>query len=204
MDIFHLTSFQAAFSWVIAHGYFLMFVAMLIEGPIVTAAAAFAVAFGYFDIWIVFILAILGDVVADVVYYAIGYFSRITVVERFGHRFGLTTERMKKIENLLNGHPVKTLVVLKLMPVLPTPGLMIVGATRMRLKKFITICVAFIIPKAVFFMAVGYYFGAAYEAVLKKFERGGVVFFGLVAIIILIYYAFNKIGARVAEKIEKI
>ncbi|MDR3559503.1 MAG: VTT domain-containing protein [Candidatus Pacebacteria bacterium] len=204
MSIFHLTSFSAAFVWVIAHGYFLMFLAMLVEGPIVTAAAAFATAFGYFDIWIVFLLSIFGDIVADVIYYVIGYYSRITVIEKFGHHFGLTTERMKKIEATLNNHPVRTLLALKMTPVLPTPGLMMVGATRMRLKKFITICIAFIIPKSIFFIVVGYYFGAAYELILKRFERGGIIL-GLVAVVIIfIYYAFGKFSARLGERVEKL
>ena len=191
MDVFNITSFASAFSWVIAHGYPLMFVAMLIEGPIVTAAATFAVVFGYFNISMIFVLSILGDIVADVIYYIIGYFSRIQVVERFGHHFGLTYDRMNRIEKLLNNHPTKTLIVLKLTPVLPTPGLMIVGATRMPLRKFVTICAAIIIPKTIFFMIVGYYFGAAYDMIARRYEKGGLIIILVIALIAMIYYIFN-------------
>ena len=204
MNIFHLTSFSAAFAWVIAHGYFLMFLAMLVEGPIVTAAAAFAVAFGYFDIWIVFSLSVLGDIAADVIYYTIGYYGRITLVEKFGHHFGLTKTRMEKIETTLNKYPIRTILALKLTPVLPTPGLMIVGATRMRLKKFIAICTAIILPKVIFFMIVGYYFGAAYELILKRFERGGIILAAIVMLIVLIWYAFGKASAYLGERVEKL
>lgn len=204
MDIWHLTTFSAAFEWVIAHGYPLMFVAMLIEGPIVTAAASFAVAFGYFNIPAIFVLSFFGDVVADVIYYIIGYYSRIQVVERFGHHFGLTYARMERIEKLLNGHPVKTLVALKLTPVLPTPGLMIVGATRMPIKKFVSVCSAIVIPKTIFFMIVGYYFGAAYDMIMRRYEKGGLIIIAVALAIFAVYYGFGKISALFANKIEKL
>ncbi len=87
---------------------------------------------------------------ADVIYYAVEYRGRITVVRKFGRHFGLTEERIRKIEALLNSHPTKTLTALKLAPILPTPGLMIAGTSRMPLKKFITICAFAILPKTIF------------------------------------------------------
>jgi membrane protein DedA with SNARE-associated domain len=204
MSIWHLATFSAAFSWVIAHGYPLMFIAMLIEGPIVTAAASFAVVFGYFSLPIIFLLSLLGDIVADIIYYVIGYFSRIKVVEKFGHHFGLTTSRMERIEHLLNNHPIKTLIALKLTPVLPTPGLMIVGATQMPIKKFITICSAIILPKTIFFMIVGYYFGAAYDMIVKRFEKGSLIAIIIIATVIAIYIGFNRLSAYIAKRIEKL
>lgn len=204
MGISDITNFSDAFNWVIAHGYFLMFVAMLIEGPVVTAAAAFAAALGYFSLPIIFILSLFGDIVADVIYYLIGYFSRISVVERFGKYFGLTEKRMKKIETLLNNHPIKTLIALKLTPVLPTPGLMIVGATRMPLRKFIIICAVIVLPKTVLFMLTGYYFGQAYDLIAKKFEQGGVAIAIAILFILVIYFIYNKVSAYVATKVEKI
>ena len=199
-----MATFSGAFGWVIVHGYPLMFLAMLIEGPIVTAAASFGAAFGYFNIFIVFILSILGDVMADLIYYAIGYSGRIMVVQKFGRRFGLTEERIRKVEALLNSHPNKTLIALKLTPILPTPGLMIVGTSRMPLKKFITISSLVIFPKTIFFVLLGYYFGAAYSIVLRKFEKGELILGIIIVLILGIYYAAAKLSAYIARKVEKI
>lgn len=199
-----MATFSGAFGWVIVHGYPLMFLAMLIEGPIVTAAASFGAAFGYFNIFIVFILSILGDVMADVIYYAVGYSGRIMVIQKFGRRFGLTEERIRKVEALLNSHPNKTLIALKLTPILPTPGLMIVGTSRMPLKKFITISSFVIFPKTIFFVLLGYYFGAAYSIVLRKFEKGELILGIIIVLILGIYYAAAKLSAYIARKVEKI
>jgi membrane protein DedA with SNARE-associated domain len=201
---FDLATFSGAFGWVIAHGYPLMFLAMLVEGPVVTAAASFAAAFGYFSVFIVLILSILGDVMADVIYYAVGYWGRIVVFQKFGRRFGLTEERIRKIEGLLNSHPTKTLIALKLTPILPTPGLMIAGTSRMPLKKFITICSFVILPKTIFFVVLGYYFGSAYSTVLRKFEKGELILGIIIGLILAIYYAFTKLSSYVGRKVEKI
>ncbi len=204
MNIFDLATFSGAFAWVIQFGYPLMFLGMLIDGPIVTAAASFALVFGYFDVSIIFILAFFGDIVADVVYYVIGYFSRITFIEKFGHRFGISKHRMERLEMLVNKHPIKTLVALKLTPIIPTPGLMIVGTTKMDLRKFIIISSIVVIPKTVFFMLIGYYFGQAYDTITKTMKDGGLIIIATIIIVAIIYYGFNKITARIARKVEKI
>ncbi|OGN28152.1 MAG: hypothetical protein A3A33_02245 [Candidatus Yanofskybacteria bacterium RIFCSPLOWO2_01_FULL_49_25] len=201
MDI---ATFSGAFEWVIAHGYFLMFLAMLIEGPIVTAAAAFASALGYFDPILVFILSILGDLVADVIYYAIGYWGRLALVERWGHRFGLSQERMERIERLLNKHAVKTLIALKLTPILPTPGLMIVGATRMPLSRYASISLLITLPKSLLFMIIGYYFGRSYDTIARYLHGGEYAILALIIVLILAYYAHKIIVTKFSQRIEKL
>lgn len=204
MSVWHLATFPAVFGWIIAHGYPLMFLAMLVEGPVVTAAASFAAAFGYFNVFMVFILSLLGDVVADIIYYAVGYFGRITVIRKFGGRFGSSEERIKRIETLLNSHPIKTLIALKLMPVFPTPGLMVVGSSRMPLKKFVAICLAIILPKTIFFMVLGYFFGTAYNKILRKFEGGGLILGVIIVLILIVYYGVTKLSTHLAGKVERL
>jgi membrane protein DedA with SNARE-associated domain len=204
VHLLNITNFAGAFQWVIEHGYILMFVAMLIEGPIVTVAAAFAAALGYFDVFIVFILSFLGDIVADVIYYFIGYFSRLAVIEKFGKFFGLTEKRMHRIEELLNGHSVKTIIALKLTPVLPTPGLMLVGATKMPIKRFVKICSIIILPRTIFLVIMGYYFGAAYEVMANQFEKNYFILIAIIATVAIIYYLFNRLLAYLGRRVEKI
>lgn len=195
-------SFQGTVAWVKNAGYFVMFIAMLFEGPIITAAAAFGVALGYFNIEIVFILSILGDVVADLVYYAIGYFSRATVIEKFGHRFGLSRERMKKLEHLLHTHPTKTLLFIKLAPVLPTPGLMIVGMVKMPLGKYIWLSALITLPKVLLFMALGYYFGAAYDTIAHYAQAGEYFIIVAVAAVAAIYWAYQKGSTAISMRLQ--
>lgn len=196
------SSFDAAAQWVRSAGYTMMFVAMLVEGPIITAAAAFGAALGYFNIWAVLALAFLGDFVADAAYYAIGYFSRASFIDRFGHRFGLSRERIKKLEKLLRTHPTKTLLFIKLAPVLPTPGLMIVGFVKMPLPKYITLSSLIIVPKVALFAIVGYYFGSAYDSIARYAQAGEYFIILAVAIVFGLWWIYQKGSAAISSRMQ--
>lgn len=198
----NFASFTATFQWVLAHGYWFIFLAMLVEGPIITAAAAFAAALGYFNLFTIFLLSIAGDLVADVIYYAIGYWGRMAVVERFGHRVGLSKERLLHIEQLLHAHAWRTLLALKLTPILPTPGLMLVGATKMPLRKYTFISLMIILPKSLIFLLTGYFFGTQYDRLSKYVNNGAYVIVGVILAIILVNYIWNKATARMGRHIE--
>jgi membrane-associated protein len=200
----NLTSFSGALAWVVAGGYVLMFVGMMIEGPVVTAAAAFAAALGYFNIWIVFIFAIMGDLAADMVYYGIGYFGRVAFVEKYGHHIGITKQHMERLEHLIHTHPKKTMVAVKLAPMLPVPGLMMIGATRMSFKRFSTMAFVITLPKVLIFMALGYYFGRAYDSISHYIENGQ--YFIVIALVVIVaaFYIYKKVTARISLQLEAI
>jgi membrane protein DedA with SNARE-associated domain len=204
MDILlQSTSFSNMVQWTLVHGYWLMLIAMIIEGPIVTSAAAFATVSGYFNLYYIFILSLLGDLIGDIVYYAMGYWGRMKLVERFGHKFGLSKERLEKIDGLLNNHPIKTLTAIKLNPLTPLPGLMLVGASKMPLKKYVVISLAVTMPKSILFIVMGYYFGNLYDVIAYYGNFG----FAIALIVVLGFVAlriYRKISYRIANKIEKI
>lgn len=190
--------------WVLGQGYWFIFLAMLIEGPIVTAAAAFASALGYFNPLFILVLSLVGDLVADIIYYAIGYWGRLNLVERFGYHFGLTTERMKNMEHLMHTHPIKTLLALKLTPILPTPGLMLVGATKMDIKKFTIFSLLITLPKSLAFMIIGYFFGQQYDKLSRYMNNGTYLIIGALGLIVIINYIWGKFSAKIGNKIEKL
>jgi membrane protein DedA with SNARE-associated domain len=198
-----LTNFQQVLSWVIAHGYPLMFLAMCIEGPTVTAAATFAATFGYFNPFVVFTLSILGDVLPDLIYYAIGFWGRSSVAERFGKYFGLTEKRIKNLEQTIKTHGGKTVAILKYTPVLSTPGLILVGAMRMRFGRFMWFVFIVTLQKTLTFMALGYFFGRAYN-VGKYIKYGALVPFIIIILYFIFMFAYKKISERIVNKIDKI
>ena len=181
-----------------------MFIAMFVEGPVVTAAAAFAAALGYFSLITVLVLSISADLVGDSLCYWIGYFGRVRVVEKYGHKIGLTTQRIERIEHLIKTHPKKTMLAIKLAPFLPPFGLAMIGTTRMRFTQYALISFLITLPKAIIFMALGYFFGKAYETISHYIENGEYfIIIGLV-IIIIIYYAYKKITERISKNLENI
>ena len=199
-----VASFSGALQWVITGGYFLTFIGMFLFGPIIISAASFAAALGYFDIWIIFVIAVFGELAIDLVLYATGYFSRITVIEKYGHYFGLSKTKMENMEKLVRDHPAKTLTAIKLAPILPVPGLMIVGSMHMSVKKFTLINFIIALIRAVVFIAIGYYFGQFYDSLARYLKNAEyILLIGTIAIF-AIFYAYKKIAEKISKKLEKI
>lgn len=197
-----------ATSWLSQHGYTIMFIAMLIEGPAVTAAGAFGAALGYFNVYTVFLLSVLGNLIPDVVLYIVGFFGRQHLLDRYSQYFerwfGLTKERILRIETLLKDHAGKTLLAIKLMPFLATPGLIIAGATRMPIKKYTWLSLLIILPTSFLFLILGYYFGAAYAEVRQYMKYGEYVIAALIVLALVASYSYKKFEKKISQKIENV
>lgn len=202
--MFHLSDFSSVFHFIIAQGYYLMFVIMLIEGPVITAAGGFAARLGYFNVYTVFGLSILGNLIPDIVYYAIGYWGRSAVVDRFGRYFKLDKKRIEHLEYLMKNHAGKTLTAVKLLPFIAVPGLIVAGLTKMPLKKYTTLSFLIIFSTSLMFLLIGYYTGSAYDKISKSIEQVSYLALGALLIFLLTAYLWKKIGAKIAGKIEKV
>jgi membrane protein DedA with SNARE-associated domain len=197
------TNFQQVFTWVIAHGYWIIFLVMCVEGPMTTAAAGFAAALGYFNPGLILLISVLGDLIPDSIYYSIGYFGRGPAIEKFVSYFGLTEKRVLRIEDSLKKHFGKTMVALKLTPVVPTMGFMLVGYLRLSFIKFTEFSAAVTIPKSIIFLAAGYYFGRLYN-INQYLHDIGVLLPVLGISVVVLYFGYKKISEIIASKVEKI
>lgn len=191
-------------SVVSTHGYLFIFLVMVIEGPIVTTAAAFASALGFFHVYVILILAIAADTVGDIIYYAVGYLGRLKIIERYGKKIGFGKRRVKKIESLLHKNLFATLAAIKMSPGLAPPGLIIVGASKIPLKKYVKMCLYITFPRALTFVVLGYYAGRA-NAIADKYLHHSQYWLALVPVAIIFgSYVYKQVSAEIARRIEKI
>ncbi len=197
------STLQVAAQWVIQNGYLLMFLVMLIEGPVITAAGAFVAALGFFNIWIVLILSLLGNIIPDIAYYMVGFWGREQFVDRYGHYFNLDKKKMEHLEEMFDKHAVKSLVIIKLVPLLATPGLIVAGLTRIDIKKYMKWSLIITVPSSLFYLILGYYFGAAYDAVAHYLRIGGYLILFLIIILAAIVYLERKVSRKLAEEMER-
>ena len=188
--------------WIIAHCYFIFFFTALIEGPLVTTAAGVAAALGYYNIVIIVLIAIAGDLTADVIYYFIGYHSRILVIERYGHHFGITRERIEKIEKMVHKNFKKTMLIVKVSPIIPIPGLIAIGASRVSLKKFVEMSLLITAPKSLLFALLGFYSGKAYAHLGNNITNGSYIIGGLILVIFVVYLIYQKITSRITREVD--
>lgn len=96
--------------------YFILFILMFIEGPIVAYVAAFSASLGYFNVWAVFLLFIFGNQIPDILFFELGRRLRKKSVEKFAGYFGIEKKRITWMEKNMNKHFKKTTVITKLVP----------------------------------------------------------------------------------------
>lgn len=176
---------------------------MIFEGPIVTAAAAFASSSGILNVWIIFILSLLGNAIPDTILYFFGRFSRRRGIEKFLERFGVSRLRIKKLEKGLEKHSGKSLVLIKLTPVLPVPGLILAGFARISMRRFFYVTILFNLISTVLFTAIGYYSGLALTTLARYLKIESYILIIVIPIALIFYLVYKKIFASVRRTVEK-
>lgn len=189
-----------AAQWVISNGYLLMFVAMLIEGPAITAAGAFAAALGHFNLWIVFLLSILASTILDIIFYTIGFLGQKRFIKTHGHRFGITVDHSMYVENLLAKNLGEAVIFLKVVPFIAIPGFIIAGASKVNFRKYILWSSAVTALLSLSFILVGYYFGAIYGTIVQYIHYGGYLAAAVVVIFILVSRFYKEFSKKLIGK----
>lgn len=198
------TSFTALFDWVSHHGYPFVFLAMCAEGPGVTAAAGFASSLGYFSVFIIFILSLLGDLIPDTIYYFIGFFGRSAAKKWEEKKFHLSASRVNKLDHHIKTHGVKTLVALKFAPFLSIPGLITVGAARMPFWRFFFVCLAVSAPRNLLFLLLGYFGGQFFKKNSGSWEQAELFIVIAGMVLVFVFLLYRRLAKYMSKRIEEV
>lgn len=176
-------------------GYILLFPIAIMEGPIITVISGFLVSLGIFNVFIVYGIIVLGDVLGDAFWYLLGRFGgnwRYTEpIKRF---FKLTPERIEATRERFATHRYKMMMASKLLWGVGSAGLFTAGMVRIPYISFATTCLVVTMAQAAFFLTVGYYFGEAYEIIgqyLDYFASITLVV-GCIGIAAALWYVYNR------------
>jgi len=180
--------------------YILVFILMILEGPIVTAAAAFAASLGIFNIWIILLFSIFGNLVPDTFLYFIGRNLRGGRIEKCIYSLGFTKARIKRLEKNLREHARKTLVMVKLTPGFPIPGLVLAGFTRIPFSKFFKTVILFNLIASVIFTAIGFYSGMAANSIMRYLRIGEYALLLVIPLVVFLYYSYKKFTNKLKIK----
>lgn len=168
------------------YGYIFLFLIAVVEGPIITIIAAFLAAQGFFNIYLVYAIVLVGDLAGDVLYYSIGRFARLRPFAWLAAKIGMTTERFALVERAVEQHGGKMLLIAKYSQTgfLALPA---AGAARMPMGKFLAYNLAGSVPKSFILVLVGWFFGYAYNSINSYLIRISLVL-ALGAILVLLYF----------------
>jgi len=193
------TSFSAILTLLQDHGYAIILLLMIIDGPIVAYAAAFAAALGFFNIYVILILSVLGNLIPDIILYSIGRSMRTKNITKVLNFLGLTNKKIEIIEGKLKRNLKKTLIFSKLVPPLPVPAMMLSGFVKVNFKRFFLITTIFNIFASIIFVASGYYSGFATNNTLEYFKLQEILLPLLIILVVIIYFFIKWLYKKMAK-----
>ncbi|PIN90082.1 hypothetical protein COU57_04615 [Candidatus Pacearchaeota archaeon CG10_big_fil_rev_8_21_14_0_10_32_14] len=184
-------NFSDAVSYLEGAGYVLIFLLMLIEGPIVTVAASFLASLGFFNIFVILILSFLGNFIGDYLHYQIGYYGGEKAVDKYLPKSGKSKKKILNIRKNVDNHFGKTILFIKLTP-MASPGLIFLGYLKVPLRRFLLYSAIISLIFSMFFVAIGYYLGYAFDNWLKYFKITEYLFYFII-IVLICFMVYKKL-----------
>jgi len=183
---------QQIFEFLSQYGYWIMFPLMIIEGPVMTLIAAMLASLGAFNVFIVFMLSIAGDIIGDIGFYTIGRKWGLTFARGIGKYIGITEKRILKMERYFNNHGGKTIFLVKSTTGLCLMTFVAAGIVRMNIKKFLLFSFLGGIVWSGSLVSVGYFYGYLWREISQFIDWIGWIVFGLVIITFIIINLFKS------------
>lgn len=162
------------------HGLAFVAPIAVLEGPIVTVIAAWLASQGLFSLWSVSVVVILADLVGDLGLYALGRWGCGYLPPRLMRRCGLDDARLAALTGHFEHKGGRTLLFGKLTHSVGFAVLAAAGAARMKLGRFLWFNLIGTVPKSLFFVALGYGFGAAFSRIDGWIGRVSLALLGLI------------------------
>lgn len=173
---------QHIFDFLSQWGYLVMLPLMIIEGPVITVISAMLASLGAFNVFVVLILSILGDIIGDVILYSAGYFWGMKFVQKIGRHVGITENLVLKMEKYFIRHGGKTIFAVKSTTGLCWATFTAAGIAKMNFKKFLKNSFLGGIVWSGFLVFMGYFYGYLWREIKQYISWIGYLVFALAAL----------------------
>ncbi|MBU0999163.1 DedA family protein [Patescibacteria group bacterium] len=170
----------------LTYKYFILIPLAIIEGPIVSVIAGFLVTLGIFNLFLVYIVMVLGDIIGDGIFYYIGYKGK-----NLFRYFKINEEKVEKAKLYFEKNHNKAIAGSKILWGIGTAGLIAAGALHISYKKYFKTCALYSLGQSFIMMLLGIFFGQAYEIIGKYFDYY-VAIVSILVLVILIFFLFIK------------
>jgi membrane protein DedA with SNARE-associated domain len=179
------------------YGYYAVFGGALLEGETVLAMAGFAASKGYLNIGIVIAIAIVGAVIGDQIFFAIGRFAKGKVFRWFPSvepKVVVVNRGLKKYGGWL-------VVLLRFMYGFRIAGPIAIGISDMHWGRFFFFNALGAIIWAPLIAGAGFFFGHALLQVLERLRGYEIWVFAGFAFLFIAWIIFRKVRrAQMARK----
>lgn len=170
-----------------ASKYWLIFIGCFSEGSVVMMATGVLAREGVVSFWPAFLVLMLGDILSDCTWYALGRFGGRNFIDRWGYLVGASPAIVDKVQNRFHQYHTTILMISKL-----TMGfgfaivtLMTAGLLRVPFLRFVGINLAGGLIWVFALYSLGYHFGDALQGVTPGMKLAGFVAGGVFMLVFL-------------------
>ncbi len=176
--------------------YLVIFPITIFEGPIIIILSGFLAYLGFLNVFIIFPMLVLGDLIGDSMYYAIGrYAGKFNWIRKIGLFLGYKEANNDKLKTHFKKHTVKTLLIGKISHGIGAIIQVTAGIAEVKFWKYFLVEMIGTIPKTLLLFLIGFYLGNSYLKIDSYLDGISYVFITL-AIIFFIYLMLNKYSTR--------
>jgi membrane protein DedA with SNARE-associated domain len=177
--------------------YFGLAMLVLIEGPIATLLGAVAASAGLMRPAYVFASAAAGNLVADSLWYSLGYLGKMDWLIKHGRILHIERRHVMQLEHEIRQHARKMLLVAKLTASFSIPALIAAGMARVPWRRWFSVVFIGEMICTGSLVVGGYYFSES----LKKMERGLQIasIAGVLIVLVLVTRLAIRLGKRWQE-----
>lgn len=143
-----------------------LFLGVLVEGPVVSVVAGSLAGAGLLDWWAVWLVAFAADVVADTVFYVLGRGGRRPGIAPLLVRLGLTADRREVLRAKVGGHPGRVVLGAKLVDVGAIPAFLAIGLAGVSYRRFVAWVVPLTAVRSALLVGIGWVVGGRFAAEL--------------------------------------
>ena len=159
---------------ILSFKYIAIFIGSFLEGPTVALLTGFFARMHYINLFYGYSAHVLGDMSADMFYYAIGYFGGVTFLPKLARMLRYSLTDVEGIEKSFKKHSKKLIILGKLTHVVGFPVLIAAGMSKYSWYRFLAFDLIATLIKAAILVFIGYNFGGYWEKVNNVLIIGGV------------------------------
>lgn len=179
-------------------GYPLMLLLMILEGPFATMTSAFLASQGYFNIGVVFLLSVAGDVIGDIILFYIGYFGGPKIIKKTQHFLKIKDSVVEKLKEKFHQNSGKLIFYVKSTTGLSYITFTLAGALRMKISRFVKFSISGGLVWNAILVFLGYFFGYAAAQISEYIKYAGVaIFFAAIFALAIIGFIKRRESAEI-------
>ncbi len=170
--------------------FLVIFVASIIEGPIISMILGVMIKTGVVGFWSSYIVLMLGDIVADIGWYYVGRRYGHRFIARFGKYVGVDEVKVEKLTHIFHKHKHPILFISKISNGFGFSLVTLITAGMVKIPFYKYFAVNFMgqLVWSGLLIGVGYYFSQWYIQIDSWMGKIGLVLGGIVLVILFIQY----------------